>query len=132
MEIDGGKGDEKNRERGGRGRGGGRNIRGREKERGEKNRGKGVGKLLKCGGRIKDTWKGRRRGRKREGDAEIGSEGRKRVGGGGEAWQAFRGQFDQQQQEQPGSPLSQLRHILLSPPPTVRQRCCQLAEISAA
>jgi hypothetical protein len=50
--------------------------------------------------------------RGREGDAEIGMEGRKR-----EAWQAFRGQFDQQQ-EQPGSPFSQLRHILLSPPPS--------------
>ncbi len=87
-----------------------------------------MGKELKCGGRIKGKWKERKRGRergyrgrKREGDTEIGMEGRKREERGGER----PGKLSEvsltsssRSSRQPGSTLSQLRHILLSPLPS--------------
>jgi hypothetical protein len=56
------------------------------------------------------------RGRKREGDAEIGTGGRKREGGGERPGKLSEVSLTSSSR-QPGSPFSQLRHILLSPPP---------------
>jgi hypothetical protein len=116
MEIDGGKGDE-NGETGGRGRGNGKRI-GGGRRRGTENRAEVWGEELKINGRGGGEAEREGRGRKREGDAETGSEGRKREGG------ERPGQLSEvsltsssSRSRQPGSPFSQLRHILLSPPP---------------
>jgi hypothetical protein len=66
MEIDGGKGDEDG-ETGGRGRGGGRNIRGGGEGQGRENQVEGVGEGMKCGGRRGGgDGESEDRGRKRE------------------------------------------------------------------